>query len=157
MFQLLLKEEPISLNNTKNGKKDKYKNILHDMLDKKYEMQGKKAVYDKSYRCYILIAYIYKGKKGRDIENILKYTQDAFSKKIFKDDKQVHFCLSEAISCDSGDINLIDMTNVDEDIAADIYEFTNSEYDKNQLSVTYIECGEMNNNFYKIALEEIWK
>ena len=140
MFQLLLKEEPISLNNTKNGKKDKYKNILHDMLDKKYEMQGKKAVYDKSYRCYILIAYIYKGKK-----------------KIFKDDKQVHFCLSEAISCDSGDINLIDMTNVDEDIAADIYEFTNSEYDKNQLSVTYIECGEMNNNFYKIALEEIWK
>ena len=53
MFQLLLKEEPISLNNTKNGKKDKYKNILHDMLDKKYEMQGKKAVYDKSYRCYL--------------------------------------------------------------------------------------------------------
>lgn len=49
------------------------------------------------------------------------------------------------------------MTNVDEDIAADIYEFTNSEYDKNQLSVTYIECGEMNNNFYKIALEGIWK
>lgn len=157
MYQLLLKEEPISLNNAKNGKKDNYKTYLRNLLDKKYGLNGKKAVYDKSHKCYILLAYIYKGQKNRDIDNILKYTQDAFSKKIFKDDKQVHLCVSEAISCDSGDISLIDMSHVDEDIAADIYEFTNGEYDWNHVSVTYIECGEMNSNFYKIALEDIWK
>lgn len=157
MYQLLLKEEPISLNNAKNGKKGNYKAYLRNLLDKKYDLTGKKAVYDKSHKCYILLAYIYKGQKCRDIDNILKYTQDAFSQKIFRDDKQVHLCFSEAISCDSGDINLIDLNHLDEDIAADIYEFMNSEYDRNHVSVTYIECGEMNSNFYKIALEETWK
>ena len=97
------------------------------------------------------------GKKSRDIDNILKYTQDAFSKKIFKDDSQVFFCLSEAISMDSGDYTLLDMDKFDPDIAADIYEFAGSEYDKDHLSVTYIECGDMNSNFYKSALEIVWK
>lgn len=55
--------------------------LMHDMTWKE-----KKAPLDRSHRCYLLVAYFFKGRKGRDIDNILKYTQDALSKKIFKDD-----------------------------------------------------------------------
>lgn len=157
MYQLLLKEEPLSLNNAEKGRKEDYKKKLHALIDAKYNLFGKKAPLDRSHRCYLLIAYLFKGKKCRDIDNILKYTLDAFSKKIFKDDSQVDLCLSEAISMDSGDYSLLDMDEIDPEIAADIYEFAGSEYDKDHLSVTYIECGDMNSNFYKSALEVVWK
>lgn len=157
MYQLLLKEEPLSLNNAEKGRKEEYRRKLHALLDARYGLEGEKAPLDRSHRCYLLVAYFFKGRKGRDIDNILKYTQDAFSKKLYKDDSQIFFCLSEAISMDSGDYTLLDMGKFEADIAADIYEFAGSEYDIDHLSVTYIECGEMNSNFYKSALEIVWK
>lgn len=157
MYQLLLKEEPISLNNARNGKKEDFKNSIHGIIDKKYSLGGQKAPYDRSKRCYILVAYIFKGRKQRDVDNIVKYIQDAFSKKLFKDDSQVYFCLSEGIPCDSFNISKLDMTHLESDIAADIYEFYGSEYNREHPSVTYIECGEINDNFYEIGLETIWK
>lgn len=86
MFQLLLKEEPLSLNNAEKGRKDEYRKKLHELIDARYDLEGKKTPLDRSHRCYLLVAYFFKGRKGRDIDNILKYTQDALSKKIFKDD-----------------------------------------------------------------------
>lgn len=153
MYQLLLKEEPISLNNAGKGKKEEFKNSIRGILDEKYGLEEQKAPYDRSKRCYILVAYIYKGRKLRDIDNIVKYIQDAFSKKLFKDDSQVNFCLSEGIPCDSDNISLFDMGPLEKDIAADIYEFVGNEFDKDHPSITYVECGEMNDNFYKICLE----
>lgn len=158
MYQLLLKEEPISLNNAGNGKKEEFKKFIRGILDEKYGLKGQKAPYDRSKRCYILVVYIYKRRKQRDLDNIVKYIQDAFSKKLFKDDSQVYFCLSEGIPCDTSiGISMLDMTLLESEIAADIYDFYNGVYDKDHLSVTYIECGEMNDNFYKIGLETIWK
>ncbi len=157
MYQLLLKEEPLSVNNAEKGRKDEYKKTLHALLDERYGLFGEKAPLDRSHRCYLLVAYFFKGRKARDIDNILKYTQDAFSQKIYKDDSQVYFCLSEAISMDSGDYSILDMDKFEADIAADIYEFAGSKFDRNNMSVTYIECGDMNSNFYKSALEIIWR
>lgn len=158
MYQLLLKEEPISLNHAGYGKKENFKKNIRGVLDEKYGLENQKVPYDRSKRCYILVAYIYKGRKQRDVDNIVKYIQDAFSKKLFKDDSQVYFCLSEGISCDSSNgISMLDMTLLESEIAADIYAFYKGRYDKEHPSVTYIECGEMNDNFYKIGLETIWK
>lgn len=158
MYQVLLKEEPISLNNAGKGKKEEFKKLLHGILDERYGLEGQKTPYDRSKRCYILVAYIYKGRKQRDVDNIVKYIQDAFSKKLFKDDSQVYFCLSEGIPCDSNNgISMLDMTLLESGIAADIYAFYKGGYDKEHPSVTYIECGEMSDNFYKIGLETIWK
>lgn len=158
MYQVLLKEEPISLNNAGKGKKEEFKKLINGILDERYGLKDQKTPYDRSKRCYILVAYIYKGRKQRDIDNIVKYIQDAFSKKLFKDDSQVYFCLSEGISCEtSNGISMLDMTLLKSDIAVDIYEFYNGTYDKEHPSVTYIECGEINDKFYKIGLETIWK
>ena len=157
MYQLLLKEEPLSLNHADKERKDEYRKRLHALINARYDLEGKKVPLDRSHRCYLLVAYFFKGKKERDIDNILKYTQDAFSKKIYKDDSQIFFCLSEAISLDTGDYTLLDMDKFEPDIAADIYEFASSGYDREHLSVTYIECGDMNSNFYKSALEIVWK
>ena len=157
MYQLLLKEEPISLNHAGKGKKEEFKNYIRGILDKKYGLAGQKVLYDKGAYCYILVAYIYKGRKHRDMDNILKYIQDALSKKLYKDDSQVYFCLSEGIQCDATEFTMFDVTDMDTEIAADIYEFCNGEYDREHLSVTYIECGEMNKNFYQFGLEQKWK
>ena len=72
MFQLLLKEEPLSLNNAERGRKDDYRKKLHALIDARYDLEGKKAPLDRSHRCYLLVAYFFKGRKGRDIDNILK-------------------------------------------------------------------------------------
>lgn len=158
MYQVLLKEEPISLNNAGKGKKEDFKKLIHGIFDEKYGLEGQNAPYDRSKRCYILVAYTFKGRKQRDVDNIVKYIQDAFSKKLFKDDFQVYFCLSEGNSCETSNvITMLNMTLLEPDIAVDIYEFYCRKYDKEHPSVTYIECGEMNDNFYKIGLETIWK
>lgn len=43
MFQLLLKEEPLSLNNAEKGRKDEYRKKLHALIDARYDLEGKKS------------------------------------------------------------------------------------------------------------------
>lgn len=44
MFQLLLKEESLSLNNSEKGRKDDYRKKLHELIDARYDLEGKKLL-----------------------------------------------------------------------------------------------------------------
>ena len=157
MYQIVCKNEPLSVNSASSERKDGYKKEIENVLKGKYPQLGQESCpYDRSKNCYFLMAYFYKGRLSRDNDNIIKYTQDAFSKLVFKDDRQVKFCLSEAIPCDNG-ATVLDMTNLEDDVAGDLFSFIQGDYDKEHVSVTYIECGEMNDKFYNIRLEERWK
>ncbi len=156
MFQVLFTGEPLSVNNDKSEKKEDYKQEILNLFSKRYpdDLNGTCPI--KNTKCYFLMMYFYKGRKKRDIDNILKYTIDSLRKKVYNDDKYIEFCISESISCNNG-IESIDMTYMDEDIACQIYDFISDDYDKNHASITYIECGLMNDKFYKLGLEKIWK
>ena len=65
------------------------------------------------------MTYFYKGRLVRDIDNILKHTIDAFIKVMYKDDRSIKFCLSQAINCDNA-INPIDITDLDADVIMNI-------------------------------------
>ena len=156
MFQALYTDEPVSVNGNNAKRKEEYQKNILELFSSRYpnELSGGCPIRNK--KCYFLMMYFYKGRKQRDIDNILKYTIDALRKKIYNDDKLIEFSLSESISCDK-DIMSIDMTFMDKDIISKLYDFIAQEYDKEHFSVTYIECGLMNDNFYKIGLEELWK
>lgn len=82
MYQLLLKEEPLSLNHADKERKDEYRKRLHALIDARYDLEGKKVRLDRSHRYYLLVAYLFKGKKERDIDNILKVYSRCFLKYI---------------------------------------------------------------------------
>ena len=102
------------------------------------------------------MTYFYKGRLVRDIDNILKHTIDAFIKVMYKDDRSIKFCLSQAINCDNA-INPIDIIDLDADVIMNIQDFMSKEYRGEETAITYIECGHMTDKFYHINLEELWK
>ena len=46
---------------------------------------------------------------------------------------------------------------MDDDCADKLTEFLLAEYDKEDVSRTYFECGVMNSKFYHLNLENLWK
>lgn len=156
MFQALYTDEPVSVNANNTERKEEFKRNILELFVKRYPRELNDDCPIRNKKCYFLMIYFYKKRKQRDIDNILKYTIDALRKKIYKDDRLIEFCLSESISCDDG-IESIDMTSMDGNIASQLYDFITAEYDREHTSVTYIECGLMNDHFYKIGLEELWK
>lgn len=156
MFQALYTDEPVSVNGNNPKRKEEYQKNILELFSSRYPDELSSGCPIKNKKCYFLMIYFYKGRKQRDIDNILKYTIDALRKKIYNDDKLIEFCLSESISCDK-DFASIDMTSMDTGIAGQLYDFISEEYDREHTSVTYIECGLMNDNFYNIGLEELWK
>ena len=156
MFQALYTDEPVSVNANNTKRKEEYQKNILELFSGRYSGELSSGCPIRNKKCYFLMMYFYKGRKLRDIDNILKYTIDALRKKIYNDDRFIEFCLSESISCDNS-IECIDMTSMDKAIVEQLYDFIHGEYDKDHTSVTYIECGLMNDNFYKIGLEDLWK
>ena len=157
MFQLIFEGQLYSVNKSDSNKKEEIQKELKSLFYSKYGMQNSKGYYHSKTNCYFLITYFYKGRLVRDIDNILKHTIDAFIKVMYKDDRSVKFCLSQAINCDNT-INMIDITNLDSDIVMKLQDFSsNKTYKGEETAITYIECGEMTNDFYHVDLEHLWK
>lgn len=157
MFQLLFKGQLYSVNKTDSNKKAEYQEDLQSLFLSKYGKQATKGHYSRNTDCYFLMTYFYKGRLCRDIDNILKHTIDSFIKLIYPDDSCIKFCLSQAVKCDNT-INTIDITNLDAEIIGEIQDFMiNTSYMGEETAVTYIECGEMTDRFYHLALETLWK
>jgi hypothetical protein len=53
MYQLLLKEEPLSLNHADKEREDEYRKRLHALIDARYDLEGKKCA------LIVVIAIIY--------------------------------------------------------------------------------------------------
>lgn len=155
-YSLIIEREPISVNNN-NGHDDYEKELLALLKDKYPLKDGKKTHYNSQDKIYVQIFYIYKGRIKRDIDNIIKYIVDSFRKYLYKDDKQITYVLSQSIACKEGEITEIDITQMDDDCADKLTEFLLAEYDKEDVSRTYFECGVMNSKFYHLNLENLWK
>lgn len=157
MFQLIFDGPLYSVNKTNSDKKDEFQKALRSLFLSKYEKQNFKGHNDSKTNYYFLMTYFYKGRLVRDIDNILKHTIDAFIKLMYKDDRSIKFCLSQAINCDNN-ISMIDITNLDADIILKIQDFMqNIDYLGEETAITYIECGHLTDKFYHINLEELWK
>lgn len=157
MFQLLFEGQLYSVNKSSREKKKVYQNELKSLLLSKYGKQPPKGYYPPKTNCYFSMTYFYKGRLGRDIDNILKHTIDAFIKIMYQDDRNIKFCLSQAVNCDNT-INTIDITNLDAEIILKLQDFVaNKPYRGEETAITYIECGEMTDNFYHVDLENLWK
>lgn len=157
MFQLLFEGQLYSVNKSNSDKKEVFQNELKALFLSKYGTQVTKGYYPPKTNCYFSMTYFYKGRLERDIDNIIKHTIDAFIKIMYKDDRNIKFCLSQAVNCDNT-INTIDITNLDADIIVKIQDFaSNIPYRGEETAITYIECGEMTENFYHVNLENIWK
>lgn len=157
MFQLLFEGQLYSVNKTDSEKKKEFQNELKTLFLSKYGAQKSKGHYPSKTNCYFLMTYFYKGRLGRDIDNILKHTIDAFIKIMYNDDRSVKLCLSQAVYCDNR-INAIDITNLDADIVVKIQDFAyNTPYMGEETAITYIECGEMTDKFFHVDFENLWK
>lgn len=157
MFQLIFEGQLYSVNKTDAKKKKEFQNELKSLFFSKYGVQEPKGHYPSKTNCYFLMTYFYKGRLERDIDNILKRTIDAFIKIMYNDDRRVKLCLSQAVNCDNT-INMIDITNLDADVVMKIQDFsTNRPYKGEETAITYIECGEITDNFYHVDLEHLWK
>lgn len=157
MFQLIFEGQLYSVNKTDSEKKKNFQDEMKSLLLSKYGKQEAKGHYSSKTNCYFLMTYFYKGRLERDIDNILKHTIDAFIKIMYNDDRSVKFCLSQAVSCDNT-INMIDITNLDADVVMKIQDFSSNKlYRGDETAITYIECGEMTDDFYHVDLEHLWK
>lgn len=156
MYQLIFEGQLYSVNKTDSAKKDEYQKELKSLFLSKYKIQDFKGQSAPKTNYYFLMTYFYKGRLVRDIDNILKHTIDAFIKVMYKDDRSIKFCFSQAINCDNA-INPIDITDLDADVIMNIQDFMSKEYRGEESAITYIECGHMTDKFYHINLEELWK
>ena len=157
MFQLIFDGQLYSVNKTDGEKKKIFQKELKSLFLSKYGEQESKGHYPSKTNCYFLMTYFYKGRLERDIDNILKHTIDAFIKIMYNDDRSVKLCLSQAVNCDNT-INTIDITNLDAEIILKLQDFVaNKPYRGEETAITYIECGEMKDNFYHVDLENLWK
>lgn len=155
MYTLLIEREPVSVNN--NTQRDLYEKELLNLMRAKYPLlSGHKTFYDRTERLYVQLIYICKHRCDRDIDNILKYTIDSFSKYLYKDDRQIGFALSQSIVCKDNSLTGISITQFDQDIAERLIDFLQSE-NSDKKSCTYFECGLMTDKFYHINLEDQWK
>lgn len=154
-YTFLLKKEPKSLNKKKNHLE--YEKELLEQFKRKYpKQQGEKAFYDNSRPLYVQIFYICKNKRKRDVDNILKYFIDSFDKYLYRTDRQIYFTLCQSIEIFDNQLTAISLTDFDEETAATLYDFLNSE-DREWTSCTYFECGIMSDRFYHLDLENTWK
>lgn len=155
MYTLLIEREPVSVNNTANHVE--YERELLNLMKRKYPLpQGQKTHYKYNDRLYVQLIYICKNRCDRDIDNILKYTIDSFSKFLYRDDHQIGYALSQSIVCGVNNLTTVDITQFDKNIAERITDFLLSE-DMEWRSCTYFECGLMTDKFYHYKLEDIWK
>lgn len=154
-YTFILKGEPKSLNGSKNH--IEFEKELLDQFKQKYPKQpGEKAFYDYSRPLYVQIYYFCKNKRGRDVDNIMKYMIDSFDKYLYKSDRQIYYTLCQSIEIYDNQMTSVSVTDFDEETAATLYEFLNSE-DRDWKSCTYFECGVMTDKFYHLDLENTWK
>lgn len=155
-YSIIFEEEPYSVNRKGGKEKELYQKKLKDIMQQKYPLPpGKKTHYIYSDKLYILMAYFHKNRLNRDIDNILKYAIDSFSKFLYRDDKQIRYCVSQAIECKDNNLDTIDISNLDDDCVLRLKKFI--EDDKFDATITYFECRLMSEKFYKFNLEKIWK
>lgn len=155
-FQVIYDGEPFSVNRKDSEGKKVYKREIKKLFDKKYHFSQDGNFPKKNVPFYFLLCYFYKKESGRDVDNGLKYTIDSLIHFVYADDKQVHYAVGMAIECES-ELQMIDVSDLDADIAMRIVKFAHSKYHRGMGGITYVECGEMNSNFFKFGLGEIWK
>lgn len=155
-FTLLIEEEPVSVNNS--NRREEFERSLKRMMQAKYPLKnGTKCHYTRRDRLYVQLFYIHKGKKTRDIDNIIKYIVDSFRKYLYPDDRQIEFVLSQSIECQGGAISQIDTSEMDDDVASGLTQFLLADSPKSDISRTYFECGLLNDKFFNLNLESKWK
>lgn len=155
-FTLLIEEEPVSVNNS--NRREEFESSLKRMMQAKYPLKkGAKCHYTLRDRLYVQLFYIHKGRKTRDIDNIIKYIVDSFRKYLYPDDRQIEYILSQSIECQGGGISQIDTSEMDDDIASGLTQFLLADSSKNDISITYFECGLLNDKFFNLNLESKWK
>lgn len=155
-YSIIFEDKPYSVNKKGGIEKERYQIKIKNIMQQKYPLPlGDKVHYKYNDKLYVLMAYFHKARLDMDIDNILKYTIDSFCKFLYKDDRQIRYCVSQAIECKNNNLDAIDITNLDEDCALKLKKFI--EDDKYDATLTYFECGLMTEKFYKFNLEKIWK
>ena len=91
MFQALYTDEPVSVNANNTKRKEEYQKNILELFSGRYSGELSSGCPIRNKKCYFLMMYFYKGRKQRDIDNILKYTIDALRKKIYNAPHKLSF------------------------------------------------------------------
>ncbi len=97
---------------------------------------------------YGLVYYFYKRNTGADADNISKPLWDSLKGILFNDDRQIKLRIGGNIDISSGNIGIIDFSNLRGEITAELLEaFETKDH------IVYVECGLLNNLMFKFNLE----
>lgn len=108
--------------------------------------------YPLAEKLYGLIYYFFNTDLGLDCDNISKPIWDALNVLVYDDDRQVITRTANSINMNIHDIRLIDFTGVDgETITAITSSILANEH------TIYVECGLVNEKFWKFNLESLCK
>ncbi|MFC1478059.1 RusA family crossover junction endodeoxyribonuclease [Candidatus Margulisiibacteriota bacterium] len=97
---------------------------------------------------YGIVYYFFKRNIGIDADNLSKPIWDCLKGYLFDDDKQVKLRTAGCIDLTKSGIDMFDMTGVPSNVLIDLLDATDNEND-----MLYVECGTLNNSFYKFNIE----
>lgn len=122
-------------------------------LQKEFANQNTTHItYPLTERLYGLIYYFFNKDVGLDADNISKPIWDALNKIAYTDDRQIITRTANAINTNTHDINMIDFTGIE---GKTVTAITSSIIDNEH--TIYIECGTVNEKFWKFNLESLCK
>ncbi|MCF8416945.1 MAG: RusA family crossover junction endodeoxyribonuclease [Crocinitomicaceae bacterium] len=98
---------------------------------------------------YGIAYYFFNKPTGTDADNISKPIWDSLTEFLFVDDKQVKYRIAGSFDLSQNDFDLIDVTGIPGEVVVELVEAV-----QNEDHVVYVECGEMNNAFFKFNLEQ---
>jgi len=154
-YSIIFTEKPVPVNSNNSSRKISYQKSLKTLMENKYKgaTRDAKYFYNQGRTLYVLLSHFYKRKLDVDIDNILKYTIDSFEKLLYKNDRQIKYCISQAIQLEENTMSILDLSLMDEDCIGALFDFLKET--NHEAVITYFECGIMDNKFYKFNLDRL--